>query len=160
MFWKIKSFILKFLFKPAKVQTTVSSTNKKICGQPIRVVDACEQYIGQEGWVFESWDGVCVIILPNSKSLGFFNYQLEFLPLLEIDKVRILTFYLMLLDQCFGGNDDETICKATGLDSSDLDKYYSLAESICSQTKDMPNDGTIESVLVNADKIVSFKFKQ
>lgn len=141
----------------------------KICGQPIRVIENSsdgkdEKYIGQEGWVIESLDDMSEVILPNTddadKSEHFFNYQLEFLPLLEIDKVRILTFYLMIKDQCFGGNDDETICKATGLETSDLDKHYSLAESICSQSKDMPNNGTIESMLVNADKIVSFKFNK
>lgn len=149
--------------------------SKIICGQPIRVMENSsdggdEKYIGQEGWVIESWDELeshehtSEVILPNTddadKSEHFFNYQLEFLPLLEIDKVRILTFYLITKDQAFGGNDDETICKATGLDTNDLDKHYSLAESICSQTKDMPNNGTIESMLVNADKIVSFKFNK
>lgn len=141
----------------------------KICGQPIKVMENCsdgndDKYIGLEGWVIESWDHMSEVVLPNTddpdKSAIFFNYQLEFLPLLDIDKVRILTFYFITKDQCFGGNDDEAICKATGLETSDLDKHYSLAESICSQSQDIPNNGTIQSMLVNADKIVSFKFNK
>ena len=148
----------------------------KICGQPIRVMEDCsdggdEQYIGQEGWVVDAHlEDISEVILPNTddadKSAHFFDYQLDFLPILEIDKLRILTFYILTSDQAFGGlqrwqfryRNDEAICKATGLDSKDCDNHYSLAESICIQTNDMPTDGTIQSMLINADKIVQDRF--